>query len=317
MKTAKLMLQAICLGLLLLAPCARGHRAQALCSPLQLRFIVYGDTRTNDDIHSNIVDKVTTLEPKPAFILQTGDLVENPGKLKQWAEFDRITAVLRSQGIAYYPARGNHDNNHNGEYEQRVTEPFRAGGNKLYYAFDKGNLRFIALDTEQELKPGKGTKPGSPQYEWLQSELQNARAEHKFVIPFFHKAAFSVGEHGSTDKVQKGLHPLFRQYGVTLVFQGHDHIYYRTVRDGITYVVAGGGGAPLYSLTHLSQGLPSDVQAQENHFCVLDVCAGQIAVKVYADKIGTKSLEEAKKQTKDITRQGTLVEIDRFAIPLP
>jgi 3',5'-cyclic AMP phosphodiesterase CpdA len=315
MKAVKNMLQVICLGLVLLVPCAQVNRAQEQCTPLQFRFIVYGDTRTNDDIHINIVDKVTTLQPKPSFILQTGDLVEG-GTPKQWAEFDIITAVIHNRGIQYYPARGNHDTKGvKGEYEKRVTEPFRPGGSKLYYAFDKGNIRFISIDTEQKLTAGTAAKPGSPEYEWLKSELENARNEHKFVIPFFHRAAFSVGDHGSDFKVQKVLHPLFRQYGVTLVFQGHDHIYYRTVRDGIAYVVTGGGGAPLYSFANLNQGLPGDVKAQENHFCVLDVCASNIAVKVYADKIGNKSLEEAKK-TKDITNQGTLVEIDRFSIPI-
>jgi hypothetical protein len=42
------------------------------------------------------------------------------------------------------------------------------------------------------------------------------------------------------------LDSLFQKHGVKLVFQGHDHLYYRTVRSGITYVVTGGGGAPLY-----------------------------------------------------------------------
>ena len=42
------------------------------------------------------------------------------------------------------------------------------------------------------------------------------------------------------------LHRLFVQSGVRLVVAGHDHIYDRTARDGITYVIAGptGGAIP-------------------------------------------------------------------------
>ena len=41
--------------------------------------------------------------------------------------------------------------------------------------------------------------------------------------------------------------PSFVQYGVDLVFNGHDHDYERSVAKGVIYIVAGGGGAPLYT----------------------------------------------------------------------
>jgi hypothetical protein len=39
---------------------------------------------------------------------------------------------------------------------------------------------------------------------------------------------------------------VFTRYGVDLVFNGHDHDYERSVANGIVYIVAGGGGAPLH-----------------------------------------------------------------------
>ncbi len=46
--------------------------------------------------------------------------------------------------------------------------------------------------------------------------------------------------------------PLFERYGVQLVLSGHDHNYQRfAVRNGVTYVVHGGGAARLYSLRRL------------------------------------------------------------------
>ena len=38
-----------------------------------------------------------------------------------------------------------------------------------------------------------------------------------------------------------------QRYGVDLVLNGHDHFYERSIDDnGVMYVIAGGGGAPLY-----------------------------------------------------------------------
>jgi acid phosphatase type 7 len=109
-----------------------------------------------------------------------------------------------------------------------------------------------------------------------------ARGESRCVIPFFHKAIFSVGDrHGSDMKLQPVLHPLFKQHGVRLVFQGHDHLYYRTTRDGIVYVVTGGGGAPLYHIVS-SELQPGDIAKRLHHFCVADLFQDEIKVTVYA-----------------------------------
>jgi predicted phosphodiesterase len=42
------------------------------------------------------------------------------------------------------------------------------------------------------------------------------------------------------------LHQLFVQSNVDVVFTGHEHQFLFHQRDGIAYVISGGGGAPLY-----------------------------------------------------------------------
>jgi hypothetical protein len=44
------------------------------------------------------------------------------------------------------------------------------------------------------------------------------------------------------------LHHLFLKTGVKGVFAADDHRYDRREKDGILYVISGGGGAPLYPL---------------------------------------------------------------------
>jgi 3',5'-cyclic AMP phosphodiesterase CpdA len=265
------------------AACTQAPRPSAPPSPSAaatpeavalFRFATYGDTRDGHDVHRKIVDGVMSLHP--ALVIQTGDLVRNGSSTDQWQIFDEITGAMRHQ-IPYYPARGNHDVGPEGFYEQRVTQPVLSG-NKLYYSFEKGSLHFVAIDTQQPLGPE------SDQGRWLETDLAQAQTAGRFIIPFFHKAIFSIGRHAADPDVlvlKPVLHSLFKQHGVRLVFEGHDHVYYRTVRDGITYVVTGGGGAPLYDDEHPELGLPQDVFKKVNHFCVVDVYADRLEVTAY------------------------------------
>jgi acid phosphatase type 7 len=250
------------------------------------RFVAYGDTRTYDDIHREIVKGVLSFQP--ALVLQTGDLVANGGNANQWKTFDEITGDMRRR-IPYYPARGNHDVGT--FYEQRVTQPVLSG-NKLYYSFEKENLHFVAIDTEDKLAPG------SAQRLWLEDDLAKAQAAGRFIVPFFHKAIYSIGRHAADPDVKALrdiLHPLFQKHGVRLAFLGHDHQYYRTVRNGITYVITGGGGAPLYGDDHPEFRLQGDVFESVNHFCVADVYPDRVAVTAYR---------------RDLTQ------LDQFAVPV-
>jgi 3',5'-cyclic AMP phosphodiesterase CpdA len=252
-------------------PSAAGGPATAAAL---FRFVAYGDTRDQHEIHREIVKGVISF--KPALVLQTGDLVHHGDAAEEWRIFDQITGDMRRQ-IPYYPARGNHDVGTSGFYEQRVTQPVLSG-NKHFYSFEKENLHFVALDTQQALGPT------SEQGRWLEADLAKAQAEGRFIVPFFHKAIFSIGPHAVERDVvalRPILHLLFKKHGVRLAFEGHDHIYYRTVRDGITYVVTGGGGAPLYDEAHPELRVPGDVFAAVHHFCVADVYADRVAVKVY------------------------------------
>ena len=251
-----------------------------------LRFVVYGDTRDGHDVHADIVSKVLAAEP--AVVLQTGDLVHHADAADEWAKFDHITAALRER-VPYYPARGNHDVGVKSYYEARVTQPILSG-NKLYYSFEKGNVHFVTIDTQQPLEAG------STEYAWLDDDLAKAHVAGRFIIPFFHKAIFSIGPHsleGDVRGLRLILHPLLRKHGVTLAFEGHDHLYYRTRRDGITYVVTGGGGAPLYG--RVAAPGPGDVYEKVNHFCVADVGPDRVTVTAYR---------------RDLSR------LDRFEVPV-
>jgi 3',5'-cyclic AMP phosphodiesterase CpdA len=264
-----------------------------------LRFVVYGDTRrggNRTDLAARARVVEIAIKQEPAFIVQTGDLVQYGNDPKEWAEFDRLIQPIRDQHIAYYPAKGNHDSGENSKYSTEILDPVQAGDKeKNYYRVDVQGLRFIALDTEslsdaaiaidEYIKTGsKGAKKtgskGVIQYKWLKDQLEQAKADKAFVIPFFHRALFSVGFHGNDVFLQSLLHPLFKQYGVRLVFQGHDHLYYRTVRDGITYVVTGGGGAPLYDVK-MNTLQKNDIAKKVHHLCAAELSSDDVHFTIY------------------------------------
>ena len=226
------------------------------------KFVLYGDTRDGHEVHRKICAAI--VKSAPAFVIHTGDLVHTGSNNSQWKTFDDITADMRSK-FPFYPARGNHDVGGKG-YEEHVTAPYTSG-NKLYYSFDHGNSHFVALAVDEV----SVYKAKSKQYVWLENDLKAARSKSSHIFVYFHVPPYSIGSHGSDTDVREELEPLFVKYGVRAVFNGHDHIYYRTKRNGIPFIVSGGGGAPLYYPDPQKGAIEGDKWERVNHYCVIEV----------------------------------------------
>ena len=235
-------------------------------------FIAYGDTRSQPDIHRAVIARIVAA--KPEFVVQTGDLVSNGRNADQWTEFDSITEPLRKAGIGYYPSRGNHDLGT--LYIKHAPKDYDSG-NGYYYAVTRHNSVFIAVDSMDPV----GTGVGTPQYTWLENELTKAQGKAAHVFVFFHESPFSVGPHGPDATAQRDLHPLFVKHHVSCVFCGHDHLYYRTVRDGLHYFVTGGGGAPLYQPDNANLAIQGDVYSSVYHYIKLVVDGKTISAVAY------------------------------------
>ena len=230
-------------------------------------FIAYGDTRSNPDLHRAVIGAIVKLHPE--FVLQSGDLVARGGKASEWDEFASIIQPLRDNHITYYPARGNHDVGP--YYAHFVTAPYDSG-NPYYYAFSRHGSRFIILDS---MDPEEFAV-GSAQQKWLIGELQKAQKTALNTFVMLHESAYSVGPHGPTPDAQRYLQPLFVKYHPRAVFCGHDHLYYRTNRDGVPYFVTGGGGAPLYTPDNKQLAIPGDVYASVHHVIRCDVDGARV-----------------------------------------
>jgi len=164
---------------------------------------------------------------------------------------------------------------------QSFYDFFDLPGTERWYSFEYGNAAFRALDTDTQYA---SYAPGSEQYMWLEATLrQYADKTWKFV--FFHNPPYSTGAHGSDLTVRSYLQPLFERYHVNVVINGHDHDYERSVANGVTYIVTGGFGAPLYSQQSTSPY--SKIFSSVHHFCVADINGTDMALNVTDDTGGT------------------------------
>ncbi len=69
------------------------------------------------------------------------------------------------------------------------------------------------------------------QTEWLRSMLKDARRddEIRWVVATFHHPMFLSGEGRTNEALRTEWRPIFDEYNVDLVMQGHDHTYARGV----------------------------------------------------------------------------------------
>ncbi len=173
-------------------------------------------------------------QQKIDMIIHTGDAVNKGGSRIQWERFLQITGA----GKRLYLAPGNHDVRRKGGMEE--YDHFFP---KKYYSFEDHDALFIILNSE--LPHQEGSIAGE-QLEWLEKELDKPY-RYKFV--FLHEPLFPLIRFRGFDRhrpARDRLHSLLRDKGVSLVVAGHDHLYSRMVKDGITYIIAPGLGGKMF-----------------------------------------------------------------------
>ena len=208
-------------------------------------FVAFGDVRTNQDDHAQVVAAI--IGEAPDFVLQSGDLVEVALSGAQWNEFFAVELPLMGN-TPYFPVMGNHEEFGGAPtFQKYFNTPAHNGNNVARFAFQYGNTYFINLDIT--LAYGVG----SDQYAWFQEQLDLAAQMPglKHCIVQVHFTTYSAAKHGNDLDVKQfrnAYAPLFEQYGVDLVVSGHDHTYQHNLVNNIHYLCAGGGGAPLYNV---------------------------------------------------------------------
>ena len=227
--------------------------------PEPFDFVVFGDTRTRHDMHRRIVSGILKTG-SPDFVLHTGDLVSDGTDSAQWPVFFDIERDLLSK-TAFFPALGNHERNSRQFYEYFDVE-------SPYYSFNWGDSHFIVLNSDLgniALSRAAKEEFWTRQRKWLEEDLvASAKAQFRFVIAH-HPPITAVTRRQGDNPEMTALIPLFEKHRLTAGFFGHDHNYQHYLREGIHYVVTGGGGAPLYDVANPPAGITVKVVSTE-HF---------------------------------------------------
>lgn len=229
-----------------------------------VRFLVYGDTRSDDAAHAAVVRAMVSATSD--FIINTGDIVENGASRSQWQTFFDIEAPLTRERPIFCCV-GNHELTEGAGLDfvryfgpaplpiapppsvSTVTGiPVADAGpsaltlDQLNGTFRWSNVRFFMINGLVDYNAG-------PSRVWLEKVLGESDLETGVAwrIVVVHHGPWSSGPHGDNARLHAAKVPeLLRAHKVDLVISGHEHIYERGVADGLAYLVSGGGGAPLY-----------------------------------------------------------------------
>jgi 3',5'-cyclic AMP phosphodiesterase CpdA len=212
------------------------------------------------------------------FVLHTGDSVykanEESGPAEAFArKFFKMFAPLLHE-VPIFPVLGNHDFDQparsNGQpYFVRafpaLTDPsVPESALGTWYAFERAGIQFIMLDSQAF----HGSGGRAEQTAWLEERLEDP--SFRISIPVFHTPPYTSGLHRNDGAaVRSDWIPLFEAANVRLALSGHDHNYERIVRNGVTYVVSGGGSPVLYRETERVEG--SQKFSRRMHFLLVEV----------------------------------------------
>jgi len=262
-----------------------------------LKFFMYGDTRTQFEVHDAVSEAMiadyTADTEFQTITICTGDLVTFGAEESRWQNefFSSGTSNIRQRmaEVPFVSCLGNHElyyNNYSGVnmattlFGKYFPYPFVE---RRYWSFDYGPVHFTYID----LYPANYDPYGQgliddDQLEWIENDLSSTTKEWKIIV--LHEPGWSAGgsssgyPHPNNEDVQNLLQPLCEQYGVQLVFGGHNHYYAKACKNGIYQLTAAGGGAPLYSP---DPNHPNVMKTRQiHHYCKAEIVDTTLSVTV-------------------------------------
>ncbi len=225
-----------------------------------LRIAIYGDSRDGEGPHRTLLDAIAKEDPD--VVLHTGDVVRRAGVPSEWATY-LAAALPVSARIPVVLALGNHElyQPSNMPASERVDALVEAMGQVppppdplaraakadiATFHVRLGDVLIMALNSNTTMAKD------SAQMRFVQA-VTKAHEDAPIKIAAMHHGPASSGRHGPHRHAADVI-STFERTGVIVSAAGHDHLYERIERGPITYVISGGGGAPLYQRRHLETG---------------------------------------------------------------
>ena len=218
----------------------------------KLHFVAFGDSRGDVTTFGKVMGLIDP--KKPELVLFSGDMWDGYTQ-SQWIAAINAKPNLKAllNANKFLVAWGNHESC---SAAQAVTPTILRGG-VCNYAYTEGNCFFISMGED----PAQNTT-------WLETQLKSQAAQDaKWRVIYHHYNIYSAGGHPASGLTS--YETLCDKYNVAFSVSGHDHTYQRSkvmfgkaavftgkvipaTQKGTTYLVSGGAGAPLYSVSTAS-----------------------------------------------------------------
>jgi Icc protein len=192
---------------------------------------VLNDVMTADNLKA-AVEGINRIEPRPDFVMVTGDLVLDSAPGLEY--FGELMKPLR---MPWLMIPGNHDKP---DGEEAVLRLFGKNGLPLYYSFDYAGYHIVALDGQ----PPSGSPVAGglipEEIEWLKRDL-NLTKDMETVVFVHQHPLMTLIEKDARDRGLVDwpeLVAVFESFPqVKWVFCGHAHVDYFAIRNGIRYIM--------------------------------------------------------------------------------
>lgn len=206
--------------------------------------------REKDGIGQSVQYLAETVEAinriRPAFVLVTGDMLNNWNSEEQWEAYDSLMTRI-DKDIPVYTVPGNHD--YRALKEADSVEKYFEHWGYDRIAFTHGGDFYLGFNTNI-IKDDQITEEAE-QYEWMVSQLKKHARRARHVIIFGHCPIIKtdVDEKPDYFNFQEPYRTkyleLCREYGVDLALYGHFHRTRTVLYEGTQHVTCTASGNAL------------------------------------------------------------------------
>lgn len=226
--------------------------------PAPFTFIYFGDAQNDIRSHwSRVFREAFADAPRAAFMLHAGDLVNRGNIDAEWGEWHSAGGWVNAS-IPTIAIPGNHEYDvdrtvplpkdpdeqkklpkrlmtgwkERFEYPENGPEEFQSELAETAYYFDYQGMRLVGLNSMENF---------DVQAKWLRTVLANNPC--RWTVVTHHHPVFSVSDGRDNVELRAAWQPIYDEFKVDLVLQGHDHTYGRSDLRRFAPNVVGGATA--------------------------------------------------------------------------
>lgn len=213
-----------------------------------------GQARANE-----LASLVAELKQKYPFplIINAGDIVQHGGRESEWLNYFKTSeAYLGSSYLV--SAIGNHEY-YESEHMDQATPEFLSYMRDSHssqlgnLAIDVGPITMLVINSNFKFLTEAKIKE---QWDWLEAKLTRAQQIKRPVFISLHHSPFSSSAEWIREipkRLREEFVPLIEKYScVKAVLSGHLHMYERSYKQGIHYLIAGPSGGILNAISYIN-----------------------------------------------------------------